>query len=43
MKELLIEEGGSNKQGGSVWIGRDGSSSVVVIPLADIFGGNKAS
>ena len=31
-----------NKQGGSVWIERDGGSSAVTIPLQDVFIRNKA-
>ena len=31
MKEVMIEEEELNKQGGSVWIGRGGSSSIIAI------------
>ena len=43
MQELLIEGEGLNKQGRSVWTGRDGGSSVVAIPLGDVPGENEAS
>ena len=43
MKVLLIEREVLNKQGGSVWIRRGGSSSAVVIPLVNIPGGQEAS
>ena len=42
MKELLIEWKVLNKQGGNVWIGIDGGSSAVAIPLRDVPGWNKA-
>ena len=39
-----MKEGeGLNKQGGSVWIGRGGGSSVNVIPFCDVPGGNETS
>ena len=43
MKELLIEGVGLNYQGVSVWIGRDGGSSAVAIPLRNVLEGNEAS
>ena len=33
VKKLLIEGEGLNKQGRSVWKGRGGGSSVVILPL----------
>ena len=38
MKDLLLEGEALNKQGGSVWIGRDGGSFVMVIPLRNVSG-----
>ena len=43
MKEVLPEGKGLNKQGGSVWIRRDGGSSAMAISLGDISRGNEAS
>ena len=42
MKELLIEEEGLNKQGGSEETGRGGGSSDMTISLENISGGNVA-
>ena len=33
---------GLSKQRGSVWIGRSGGSSAIVIPLGNVSGGNGA-
>ena len=41
MKVLLIEGEGLNQQGGSVWIGRGGGSSAII--LGNIPGGSKVS
>ncbi len=43
MKEVPLEGGRMNKQGGSVWIGRGGGSSAVVTPLEDVPGGSEAA
>ena len=43
MKELLIEGKGLNKEGGKESIGKDGGSSAMSIPLANISGENEAS
>ncbi len=43
MWEVIPEEEGWIKQGGSVWIGRGGDFSAVVTPLGDIPGGSEAS
>ena len=42
MKEMLIEEG-LNKQGWTVWIGRVGGSSALVIHLRNVPKRNEAS
>ena len=41
MKELLIEGERLNKRGGSVWIGRGGSSSAMTITLGDVLEGTR--
>ena len=43
MKEVLIEGEGLTIQEGSLWIGRGGGSTAVVIPLNGTPGGNEAS
>ena len=43
MKYMMIEGEGLTKQGWSLWIGRGGGFSAVVIPLRDVSGGNEAS
>ncbi len=43
MREVLPEEGGWIKQGGSVWIGRGGDFSAVATPFGDVPGGTEAS
>ena len=37
MKEVLIDGERLNKQGGTVWIGREGGSSSVAISLGERF------
>ncbi len=43
MKEVLVEEEGLNRQGGSVWIERGGGCSAVATPLGDITRGSEVS
>ena len=42
MIDVLVE-GEDNKLGGSMWIGRDGDSFAMAIPLGNITKGNEAS
>lgn len=42
MKEALVEEEGLNSQGGSVWIGGDGSPHAVAIPFGGALRGSEA-
>ncbi len=43
MREVLPEEEGWIKQGGSVWTGRGGDFSAVNTTLGDVPGGGEAS
>ena len=42
MKEYMYERG-ADGWGGSVWIGRDGGSSAMAIPLGEVYRGNEES